>query len=64
LTPSVVSLDEDGQILVGMPARERLITHPERSAAVFKRYMGRIARCVSRIGCFAPRSCLPSCCAR
>jgi molecular chaperone HscC len=40
LTPSVVSLDDDGQILVGMPARERLITHPERSAAVFKRYMG------------------------
>jgi molecular chaperone HscC len=40
LTPSAVSLDDDGQVLVGMPARERLITHPERSAAVFKRYMG------------------------
>jgi molecular chaperone HscC len=40
LTPSAVSLDADGQILVGMPARERLITHPDRSAAVFKRYMG------------------------
>jgi len=40
LTPSAVSLDTDGQILVGMPARERLITHPDRSAAVFKRYMG------------------------
>jgi molecular chaperone HscC len=40
LTPSAVSVDDDGQILVGMPARERLMTHPDRSAAVFKRYMG------------------------
>ncbi|HIV71325.1 MAG TPA: molecular chaperone HscC [Candidatus Aquabacterium excrementipullorum] len=40
LTPSCVSLDEDGSVLVGRVARERLQTHPERSAAVFKRYMG------------------------
>ncbi|MBC3880402.1 molecular chaperone HscC [Undibacterium sp. LX40W] len=40
LTPSCVSLDEDGSILVGRAARERLQTHPERTAAVFKRYMG------------------------
>lgn len=40
LTPSCVSLDEDGTILVGRAARERLQTHPERTAAVFKRYMG------------------------
>src|SRR5690349_8689610 len=40
LTPSAVSIDSDGRVLVGMPARERLITHPDRSAAVFKRYMG------------------------
>nr|WP_315250098.1 molecular chaperone HscC [uncultured Duganella sp.] len=40
LTPSCVSLDEDGTILVGRAARERLQTHPDRSAAVFKRYMG------------------------
>lgn len=40
LTPSVVSLDEDGRLLVGLPARERLATHPERTAAAFKRYMG------------------------
>jgi len=40
LTPSCVSLDEDGSVLVGRAARERLQTHPERSAAVFKRYMG------------------------
>ena len=40
LTPSVVGFDETGEILVGMAARERLITHPGQTAAVFKRYMG------------------------
>lgn len=40
LTPSCVSLDGDGTVLVGRAARERLQTHPEHSAAVFKRYMG------------------------
>lgn len=40
LTPSVVSIDENDHILVGQPARERLVTHPERSAAAFKRFMG------------------------
>ena len=28
LTPSAVSVDETGQILVGMAARERQVTHP------------------------------------
>ncbi|KQY92008.1 2-alkenal reductase [Paenibacillus sp. Root52] len=40
LTPSVVSVDENEEIVVGEIARERLITHPERTASVFKRYMG------------------------
>lgn len=40
LTPSAVSLDEDGALLVGRAARDRLITHPERTAASFKRFMG------------------------
>ena len=40
LTPSVVSIDEDGAVLVGKAAKERLITHPERTAAAFKRDMG------------------------
>ena len=40
LTPSCVSLDEDGRVLVGMAARDRLLTSPRRSAAAFKRYMG------------------------
>ena len=40
LTPSCVSIDADGTVLVGKAARERLQTHPDRSAALFKRYMG------------------------
>ena len=40
LTPSCVSLDADGSVLVGRAARERLQTHPDRTAALFKRYMG------------------------
>ncbi|TLX55690.1 molecular chaperone HscC [Stutzerimonas nosocomialis] len=40
LTPSVVGLDDDGQVLVGEVARERLQTHPHLTAALFKRYMG------------------------
>lgn len=40
LTPSCVSIDEDGSILVGRAARERLQTHPLLSTAAFKRHMG------------------------
>ncbi|WP_122429972.1 molecular chaperone HscC [Pseudomonas viridiflava] len=40
LTPSVVGLDDEGQILVGKAARERLQTHPDKTTALFKRYMG------------------------
>ena len=40
LTPSVVSIGEDGGILVGQSARDRLITHPQASVAAFKRWMG------------------------
>lgn len=40
LTPSVVSIDDKGQILVGEIAKHRLITHPKDSVAEFKRYMG------------------------
>ena len=40
LTPSAVSVDEDGQVLVGMAARERQVTHPRVTATAFKRWMG------------------------
>jgi molecular chaperone HscC len=40
LTPSVVGEDDKGAILVGEAARDRLVTHPDSTAAVFKRYMG------------------------
>ncbi|MCR8645332.1 molecular chaperone HscC [Paenibacillus sp. N1-5-1-14] len=40
LTPSIVSVDESGEILVGRIAKERLITHPEVTEVAFKRFMG------------------------
>jgi molecular chaperone HscC len=40
LTPSVVSVGEEGQIFVGKIAKERLLTYPERTASVFKRSIG------------------------
>ena len=39
-TPSVVGLGDSGELLVGRAARDRLITHPERTTAWFKRHMG------------------------
>ena len=40
LTPSVVSVDDDGTVLVGKTALARGLRHPLTAAAVFKRSMG------------------------
>lgn len=40
LTPSVVGLADDGSILVGRAARDRLVTHANRTVGSFKRLMG------------------------
>jgi molecular chaperone HscC len=40
LTPSAVSVGDDGTLLVGLAARERLATHPQHTAVTFKRWMG------------------------
>jgi len=40
LTPSVVSIAEDDTVLVGEAAKDRLLTHADRSVASFKRLMG------------------------
>jgi molecular chaperone HscC len=40
LTPSAVSIDDSGAMLVGMAARERQATHPRQTATTFKRLMG------------------------
>lgn len=40
LTPSIVGVDDDGKILVGAIAKERLISHPLLTVSLFKRYMG------------------------
>src|SRR5579862_9287942 len=41
LVPSVVSIEPSGEVFVGNPARELLMTQPERSAYSVKRLMGR-----------------------
>ena len=38
--PSAVSIDDNGEVLVGKIARERLVSHPDVTAAEFKRVMG------------------------
>jgi len=40
LTPSVVGISNDGDVLVGDAAKHRLITHPDKTVARFKRAMG------------------------
>lgn len=40
LTPSILSVDADGHMLVGRGARDRLVTQPDSTVAAFKRWMG------------------------
>lgn len=40
LTPSIVGIDDQHEILVGQVAKERQLTHPQMTTATFKRYMG------------------------
>lgn len=40
LTPSVVGFDDDGSIIIGKIAKQRLISHPGKTAASFKCFMG------------------------
>lgn len=47
LTPSVVSIDEKKQILVGETARELGLLCPDRTASVFKRSMGSAKKILS-----------------
>ena len=41
LCPSVMSIDADGSVIVGEPAKRRLLTQPERTIYSVKRLMGR-----------------------
>ncbi|OYW11781.1 MAG: molecular chaperone HscC, partial [Planctomycetales bacterium 12-60-4] len=40
LTPSIVGVLDDGQVIVGAPAKEYRVTRPERCTWAFKRWMG------------------------
>src|SRR3984957_14472704 len=41
IVPSVVSVTETGEVMAGAEARERLLTHPDRTVYSVKRLMGR-----------------------
>ncbi len=41
IVPSIVSLSDDGRLVAGEPARELLLTHPDRTVYSVKRLMGR-----------------------
>lgn len=40
MTPSAVGYGDDGALLIGQAAKDRLVTHPNLTTARFKRYMG------------------------
>lgn len=40
MTPSIVGALENGELLVGAPAQQYRVTHPDRCAWCFKRWMG------------------------
>ncbi|HEY9792178.1 MAG TPA: Hsp70 family protein, partial [Candidatus Obscuribacterales bacterium] len=39
-TPSIVSFDQNGQRLIGLPAKRQAIKHPDRTIQSIKRFMG------------------------
>ena len=56
LTPSIVSIDEEGHVYVGKIAKERLTSHPEHTAALFKRFMGTERPMLSAAGSIVRKS--------
>ncbi len=40
LTPSVIGVNEEGEVLIGKAAKEQLVIHPDRTISAFKRMMG------------------------
>ncbi|MDQ7049192.1 MAG: Hsp70 family protein [Enterobacterales bacterium] len=54
LTPSVVSVSKAGEIFVGEIAKQRLVSHPQQTAANFKRKMGSKAQIKLGKGHFSP----------
>ena len=62
LCPSVVSVDADGSVIVGEPARRRLLTQSERSIYSVKRLMGRgVADIQDELKLFPFRISAPGC---
>ena len=43
-TPSIVAYQEDGEILVGAPAKRQAVTNPKNTLYAIKRLIGRALR--------------------
>ncbi|MGO5067166.1 molecular chaperone HscC [Clostridium sporogenes] len=54
LTPSVVSIDDNGKLIVGKIAKERLVTHSNQTTSLFKRNMGTSKKVFLGKKCFLP----------
>ena len=59
MVPSVVSIAENGEVLVGAAAQDALLTHPERTVYSAKRLMGRGAEDVREELALLPFSIAP-----
>ena len=54
LTPSIVSINNNNQLLIGKLAKQRLVTHPNETVATFKRQMGSDWTCQLGTESFTP----------
>ena len=62
LTPSVVGIDENGEMLVGRTAKERLISHPENTVEVSSVLWGRRRHLCLETGGLQRQICRPWSC--
>lgn len=53
LTPSVVHIEENGNIIVGQLAAQRLLTHPDSTFEMFKRKMGESKKYCAHGKCYS-----------
>ncbi len=54
LTPSAISIDKNGEVTVGLAARERQAIDPDNTVTAFKRYMGTGHRSMLRGNYYSP----------
>lgn len=55
ILPSVVGIADDGTLLVGQPAKNQYVVHPDRTVRSIKRSMGEAARVAMGDGDYSPQ---------